>query len=152
MIKERIALFPGSFNPFTLGHLDIVARGLKLFDKIIVAIGYNEHKVEQGVLSERITEIKSALADMKNVSVMAYSGLTVEFARENGCCALLRGVRSCLDFEYEKNMADTNSAISEIETIFLPARADLAFLSSSMVRELSHNGYDVSRFLPQKPS
>lgn len=150
MSTERIAVFPGSFNPFTTGHLDLVERGLRIFDRIIVAVGHNEHKEGAETVTERIKTIADIFADRDDVKVMAYSGLTVDFARRNGCCAILRGVRSCSDFDYEKNMADTNSAISDIDTVFLPARAELAFISSSVVRELAHNGYDISRFIPEK--
>lgn len=146
--KCRTAVFPGSFNPFTTGHLDIVERGLKIFDRVIVAIGYNEHKSDNGDLKDRLETIRKIFADRDDVDVAAYSGLTVEFARSNGACAILRGVRNAADFEYERTLADTNAAISEIDTVILATRPELSFVSSSMVRELDNNGYDVSPFLP----
>ncbi|MCM1153033.1 MAG: pantetheine-phosphate adenylyltransferase [Muribaculum sp.] len=147
--SDITAIFPGSFNPFTIGHADIVERALRLFGKVIIAIGYNEHK--RGAtenLQTRINAIKDIYRDSDRVLVATYSGLTADFARQSGASVIVRGIRSAADFDYEKTLADVNADISDIETIFLPCKPSLAFISSSMVRELSHNGYDINRFLP----
>ena len=144
----RTALFPGSFNPFTKGHADIVERGLKLFDRIVIAIGYNEQKADTGDIDSRITAIRSIYKDDQRVDVIAYSGLTIDAARQHNCCAILRSVRSVKDYEYELQMADVNRQLSGIETVVLFARPELASISSSMVRELQHFGHDISEFLP----
>lgn len=144
----RIAVFPGSFNPFTIGHLSILKRALQLFDKVIVGVGYNEHKSSAEGLARRVEDIRRAVGDMEGVEVEAYSGLTVNFAKSRGAAFLVRGVRDTADFEYERNIADVNREVAGIDTLFLTALPDLGFISSSMVRELQHNGYDVSRFLP----
>ena len=144
----RTALFPGSFNPFTKGHADIVERGLKLFDRIVIAIGYNEQKADTGDIDSRIAAIRSIYKDDKRVDVVAYSGLTTDAARQHNCCAILRSVRSVKDYEYELQMADVNRQLSGIETVVLFARPELASISSSMVRELQHFGHDITEFLP----
>lgn len=151
--SDIIAIFPGSFNPFTIGHADIVDRASRLFHKVIIAVGYNEHKPGASAdINSRLDAIRSIYPNSDRVEVASYSGLTVDFARKCGASLMVRGIRSAADFDYEKNLADVNSEISDIETIFLPCRPEFAFISSSMVRELSHNGYDVSRFLPNKNS
>lgn len=146
--NSKIAVFPGSFNPFTIGHANIVERGLKLFDHIIIAVGYNEHK--PGGMDEalkRAASIASLYEDNEHVSVRSFKGLTVNFCRQAGASAILRGLRSSSDFDYEKNMADVNEEISGIPTLFLPCKPELSFVSSSMIRELEHNGYDVSKYI-----
>lgn len=144
----RIAVFPGSFDPFTIGHKDIVDRATKIFDKVVVAIGYNEHKPSAGSVESRLEAIRRLYDGDASVSVDSYTGLTVDFARGIGAEFIVRGLREVKDFEYERNLADTNAAISGIETVFLVARPEYGFISSSMVRELINNGYDPSRFLP----
>lgn len=145
----RTAVFPGSFDPFTIGHKDIADRALKLFDYLIIGVGYNINKHANGdAISERVKRIESVFAGSDRVKVEAYSGLTVDFARRHEAGFIIRGLREVKDFEYERNLADTNAAISEIETVFLTARPELGFISSSMVRELKANGYDVYKFLP----
>ncbi len=146
----RKAVFPGSFDPFTVGHKDIADRALKIFDHLVIAIGYNIHKASAETIADRIMAIEEAYADDERVSVEAYTGLTVDFAKKRGAGFIVRGLREVKDFEYERNLADTNSAISDIETVFLTARPELGFVSSSMVRELTAHGYDASRFLPKK--
>lgn len=141
------AIYAGSFDPFTMGHADIVERGLKIFDKITIAIGYNENKREMVPAHRRAETISRLYADNEAVDVRVYSGLTVELVRQTGADAILRGARSALDFEFERTLADTNREIAGVETVILPARPELAFVSSSMVRELLHNGYDVSRYV-----
>ncbi len=144
----KTAVFPGSFDPFTIGHKDIADRALKLFDRVIIGIGYNINKPGKNSIEERVLSIAKIYADDPNVEVLAYSGLTVEFAKKVDAKFIVRGIREVKDFEYERNLADTNAAISDIETIFLPARPEYGFVSSSMVRELIANGYDPSEFLP----
>lgn len=137
-------LFPGSFNPYTRGHADIVERALKLFDRVVVAVGYNAQKQTN---ENDLEAIRKLYADEPRVEVVAYSGLTVDAAREHGACAILRSVRSLKDYEYELQMADINRRLSGIETVILFARPELASVSSSVVRELQHFGCDVSQFL-----
>ncbi len=146
----KIALFPGSFNPFTVGHKSVVDRALGLFDRIIIAIGVNENKSdgEPDDLPERIRAIANLYADEPAVEVYSYEGLTVDFAEAMGAGWLLRGVRTVKDFEYESNMADINRRISGIETLLLFTLPEHACISSSMVRELSHFGVDTSQFIP----
>lgn len=146
--EQRIAIFPGSFDPFTRGHLDIVERGLDIFDRIIVAVGVNSAKQGASSTADRIAAITRAVARMSNVDVIEYTGLTVDVAKKYGACAILRGIRSVADFEYERNLAELNRKISGIETVMLCADPALAALSSSAVRELRSLGHDVSPFLP----
>lgn len=144
----RTAIFPGSFDPFTIGHKDITDRALSIFDRIIIGVGFNENKSSSTDVKERVETIENVYKSDPRVSVEAYKGLTVDFARQNDARYIIRGLREVKDFEYERNLADTNAAISEIETVFLVARPELGFVSSSMVRELARNGFDISRFIP----
>ncbi|MDE5584745.1 MAG: pantetheine-phosphate adenylyltransferase [Muribaculaceae bacterium] len=146
----RKAVFPGSFDPFTVGHKDIADRALRIFDHLVIGVGYNIHKASGNSIAERVEGIKAVFAGDSRISVEAYTGLTVDFARRHGAAFIVRGLREVKDFEYERNLADINAAISDIETVFLTARPELGFVSSSMVRELQANGYDASRFLPKK--
>lgn len=147
---ERIALFPGSFDPFTTGHHSIVTRGLQLFDRIVVAVGVNDGKRSGSLAEDRVEAIKEVFADEPRVKVIAYSGLTVEAAEAEGARFLLRGVRSVADYEYERSLADINRNISNIETVILYALPELAVVSSSVVRELARYGRDISRFIPKR--
>lgn len=144
--RERIAIFAGSFDPFTIGHADIVQRGLSLFDRIIVAIGVNPAKQTHNQVLETISRLYE---NESRVTVMTYTGLTVELAYRTGACALLRGIRSVKDMEYERDMADINMRLGSVETVFLMSRPELAAVSSSIVRELMGLGQDVSAFLPR---
>lgn len=144
----RVALFPGSFNPFTIGHESIVRRALTLCDRLLIAVGYNRDKGVSADVEKRVETIRRIFESEPRVDVAAYSGLTVDFARETGATFMIRGVRSSTDFEYELNLADINREISGLETVLLPATPALGFVSSSMVRELDANGYDTSRFIP----
>ena len=147
----RIALFPGSFNPFTVGHKSIVDRAIPLFDRIIIAIGTNAEKSEADSddLARRIRAIVSVYEDEPAVEVYAYEGLTSDFAAEIGTGFLLRGVRSVQDFEYERTLADVNRRISGLETVLLYSLPEYSSISSSVVRELQSYGVDVSDFLPE---
>lgn len=145
---SNTVLFPGSFDPFTLGHADIVRRALALFDEVVIAVGYNEQKSGWMPVQERVASIKRLYAEEPRVKVESYAGLTVDFARERGIEAIVRGVRTTADFEYEMQLADVNRQLTGIETVLLPASPQLASLSSSVVRELAHFGHDISAFLP----
>ena len=144
----RKGLFPGSFDPFTLGHADIVERALELFDEVVIAVGYNEQKSGWMPVEERVAAIKKLYVDEPRIKVESYTGLTVDFAQAKGISAIVRGVRTTKDFEFEMQLADMNRRLTGIETILLPASPELASLSSSLVRELAHFGHDVSAFLP----
>lgn len=143
----RTALFPGSFNPFTVGHKSIVERALLICDRLIIAIGVNPEKGNADV-ERRIAEIQRIFRDDERVEVAAYTGLTVEFARRAGASFMVRGVRNAQDFDYERNLADINRDISGMETIFIPTLPEMGFISSSMVRELDSNGIDTGKYLP----
>jgi pantetheine-phosphate adenylyltransferase len=149
-LHERIALMPGSFDPFTVGHASLVTRGLELFDRIVIAIGINAQKPNEADRAEdRAADIRRLYADQADrVSVIVYTGLTVDIAEEVGAKFLLRGVRSVKDFEYERDIADVNRKLSGIETVLLYSLPDLSAVSSSIVRELRSYGRDVSQFLP----
>lgn len=145
------ALFAGSFNPFTIGHESIVKRTLCFADEVIIAIGINNAKENpETETKERIQTIRSYFTDEPRVTVLAYEGLTVDFARQVQADVMVRGVRSVKDFEYEREMADVNRKISGMETILLFSEPELSAVSSSIVRELKAHGKDISKFLPQK--
>ncbi len=148
MATQRIAVFPGSFDPFTIGHQSIVNRAADLFDKIIIAIGINDKKQSTHSEQERITQIEKAVKGIENIEVISYHGLTVDVCKQYGAKYLLRGVRSFTDFEYEQNMADINRKIADIETVILFTLPEHASISSSVVRELDKYGYNTTDFLP----
>ena len=143
------AIFPGSFDPFTLGHHSIVKRALSFMDEVIVGIGINEGKRSLIPVEKRVDMIRRLYADEPRVKVEAYSGLTVDFAREQAAEFIIRGIRTVKDFEYEEGIADINRKLTGIETIFLFTEPELASVCSSVVRELLHYGKDVSMFLPE---
>ena len=143
------AIFPGTFDPFTLGHHSIVKRSLTFMGEVIVGIGINEGKHCLLPVEKRVEMIRQLYADEPRVKVMAYSGLTVDFAQEHEAGFIVRGIRSVKDFEYEEGIADINKKLSGIETIFLFTEPELSSVSSSVVRELLHYGKDVSMFLPE---
>ncbi|MCF0192291.1 MAG: pantetheine-phosphate adenylyltransferase [Prevotella sp.] len=146
---EKVAVFCGSFDPYTIGHDDILRRFLPLFDKIIVGVGYNEHKQCLLTGKERVEQIKAVYKDEPKVEVQEYAVLTVDFARENNARYIIKGVRSVKDYEYEREQAEANRMLApEIETLVLFASAEKAIVSSSLVRELKHFGKDISQWLP----
>ena len=147
--QRRIALFPGTFDPFTLGHQSLVKRVLTCADAVVIAIGINEKKQTYYTLEQRVEAIRSLYADEPRVKVITYSGLTVDVAQQEGASFILRGVRSVIDFEYEKAIADVNRQLTGIETLLLFTEPAYAHISSSVVRELLHFGKDVSAFLPK---
>jgi len=142
------ALFPGSFDPLTLGHYDIIKRGVTLFDEIIVAIGVNADKKYMFSLEERKKFIEDAFADEPKVKVVIYKGLTVNFCKEIGVEFILRGLRNPADFEFEKAIAHTNRKLSEIETVFLLTSSGKSYISSSIVRDVIRHGGDYSGLVP----
>ena len=146
----KTAIFPGSFDPFTLGHYDIVNRGLTLFDRIVIGLGRNSTKKETFPIREREEAIRKIFKDEPRVEVRIYDCLTVDFAREVGAEFILRGVRCVADFEYERNMAEANKSLGGIETILLYTRPEYAHISSTLVRDLYSYNKDVRAFVPNK--
>ena len=142
------ALFPGSFDPFTIGHLDVVKQGIKIFDEVVVGIGINSDKKYMFSLEQRLGFISACFVNEPRVSVMSYEGLTVDFCNEINAHFILRGVRNNGDFEFEKAIARTNRHMSEIETVFLLTTAETSFISSSIVRDIIKNNGDYSIFIP----
>ncbi|MBR6947554.1 MAG: pantetheine-phosphate adenylyltransferase [Muribaculaceae bacterium] len=147
--SKRIALFPGSFDPFTRGHESIVRRALPLFDKFIIAIGVNADKRSFMTMEQRKAWIESIFKNDEQVQVIAYTGLTVDIAREVGAQFIVRGVRLIQDFENEKHLAEVNRDLTGIETILLYTLPEYSHISSSIVRELVHYGQDVAPYLPE---
>ncbi|MDR3705434.1 MAG: pantetheine-phosphate adenylyltransferase [Paludibacteraceae bacterium] len=142
------AIFPGSFDPFTIGHYSVVKRGLALFDEIVIGIGVNQAKKNLFPLEKRIDIIRQAFKDEPRVKIKAYTSLTIDFAREEDAAFILRGLRSVSDFEYEHTVADANQKLSGVETIILFTEAQYSFISSTVVRDLIAYGKDISAFLP----
>ncbi len=148
---SKIALFPGSFDPFTKGHADIVERGSFMFDQVIIGIGINSNKTRFFEIDLMIDLINKAFEHRPNVSVQLYSNLTASFAKEIGANYLLRGLRNTTDFEYENSIAQANKHINgNLETVFLITSPHLAYISSTIVRELYKHGQDISDFVPYK--
>jgi len=143
------AIFPGSFDPFTLGHVDIINRGVTLFDEVIIAIGENTTKNYMFSLEERKQFIEHTFKDNPKVSVVSYSGLTTEFCKEIGVDFILRGLRNPADFEFEKAIAHTNRHLSTLETVFLLTSAQTSFISSSIVREIIRFDGDYQKLVPK---
>lgn len=145
----RIAVFPGTFDPITLGHVDVIRRSLPLFDKIVIGIGLNSTKQPMFSVEQRMQWIEEIFKDTPSVSVDAYEGLTIEFCRKLDANFILRGIRYVSDFEYEKGIADMNRMLSKnVETIFLTSSPEYSTVSSTLVRDvIRHNG-DVTQFLP----
>jgi pantetheine-phosphate adenylyltransferase len=143
-----VAIFPGSFDPFTRGHESIVRRTLPLFDKFVIAIGVNADKQSFMTMEQRQAFIESVFSDDERVQVIAYSNMTVEAAREVGAQFIVRGVRLIQDFENEKHLAEVNRDLTGIETILLYTLPEYSHISSSIVRELARYGQDVSAYLP----
>ena len=145
-----VALFPGSFDPFTEGHLNILTRALTMFDEVVVAIGINQDKRGFFSTEQKIDIVRQATAGMKGVRIVNYDGLTIDICRELGIHHIVRGVRNMLDFENERSIADANRRLApDIETIIIPTAQEFAHISSSAVRDiLRHNG-DTSLFMPE---
>ena len=147
----RTAIFPGSFDPFTLGHLDVLRSALQLFDKVIVAVGYNSSKHGGFFAPEtRVEIIKQATADLENVEVCSYTGMTIDFAKKIGASCIVRGLRTTTDFELESVIAQANKKMApQIQSIFIPSSYEYSFISSTVVRDVLVNGGAASHFLPK---
>jgi len=143
------AIFPGSFDPITNGHYDIIQRGVSLFDEIIVAIGVNAEKKYMFSLEDRKRFIEEAFQDEPKVKVITYSGLTIDLCKKENAEFILRGLRNPADFEFEKAIAHTNRSLSKIETVFLLTAAGTSYISSSIVRDVLRNGGDISKLVPE---
>ena len=144
------AIYPGTFDPVTFGHLDIIERASKVFDELIVGILVNQAKIPLFTVEERIEMMEKAVEHLPNVKVMSFNGLQVDFAKQQNAAFLVRGLRAVTDFEYELQMTQTNKAISpEIDTIFFTTALKYSYLSSSAVRELASFGSDISKFVPE---
>jgi pantetheine-phosphate adenylyltransferase len=142
------ALYPGTFDPITNGHLDLVRRAAGIFERVLVAIAANPSKAPLFSLEERVELARQVLQDVTNVEVRGYTGLTVEFAREHGCAVMVRGLRAVSDFEFEFQLATMSRQINEnVETVFLTPTEQFSFVSASMVREIALLGGNVSRFV-----
>ena len=143
------AVFPGSFDPITIGHLDIVERAIKVFDEIIIAVGDNTNKKYMFPKEKRVEFVKQTFYNYDNVKIESYDGLTVDFCRKNNIEFMIRGLRNPADFEFEKSIALTNREMTDIETIFLLTSPENSFISSSIVRELIRNNGDYKLFIPK---
>ncbi len=143
------AIFPGSFDPITLGHVDIINRAMNLFDEIIIAIGVNDDKKYLFSLEQRLEFIKDTFADQTKIKVQTYKGLTINYCKEIDANYILRGLRNPADFEFEKAIAQTNRNLSGIETVFLLTSANTAYISSSIVRDVYRHHGDISSLVPE---
>ncbi len=145
----KIAIYPGSFDPITKGHLDILKTGAEIFDKIIIAVAKNSEKKGFLTIDERVKLIKESVKDIENVEVDSFDGLTIEYAKKMGAKVLIRGLRAVSDFEYELQLSQANSALSsEIKTVFLTTKPKYNFISSSTIKEIYLNNGDISKFVP----
>ncbi len=148
----KIAIYPGSFDPITKGHLDVLVRATKMFDKVIIAVLNNPNKKPFISVADRVSLIKQTIEEegIENAYADSFEGLTVNFAKEKGAKFLIRGLRAVSDFEYEMQLSQTNSAIApEIGTVFLTTRPKYNFISSSIIKELAEHGQDTSKFVPK---
>ena len=148
MIKMRKAIFPGSFDPITLGHEDIIRRGITLFDEIVIAIGVNAEKKYMFSLEERKRFLQETFKDEPKISIIVYEGLTIDLCKKIKANFILRGLRNPADFEFEKAIAHTNRRMSKIETVFLLTAAKTSFISSSIVRDVIRNGGEYELLVP----
>ena len=146
--KHVRAIFPGSFDPITNGHLDVIKRGVKMFDELIVAVGQSPVKEELFSQSERVKMIEELVTDMPEVTVESYECLTVKFAAEKKCDVMLRGLRNLTDVQYEFQLAMTNRAVAGVETVFVMTSEEFGFVNSTMVRQVAMLGGDVSKLIP----
>ena len=143
------AVFPGSFDPITLGHVDLIYRGLEIFDEIIIAIGVNADKKQLFSLEDKIQQIKNTFINEQKIKVASYKGLTIDFCKSVNSKYILRGLRNSSDFNYEQSIAQTNSSLSKIESIFLISSPQLAHISSTIVRDIIKNEGDYKSLVPE---
>ncbi|MBT3571601.1 MAG: pantetheine-phosphate adenylyltransferase [Flavobacteriales bacterium] len=147
----RIAIFPGSFSPFTVGHQSVVDRALPLFDKIIISIGINSEKNQYFSIEERLQWIKDVYGNNPKIEIKFYEGLTVDFCKKENANYILRGLRDSHDFKFEKGIAQMNKDLNkEVETIFIITPPEISHISSSIIRDIIKNGGDVSKFIPKE--
>lgn len=144
------AIFPGTFDPFTIGHLDILEKSMKIFDEVIIAIGKNHDKKTMYSVDKRKEFIELVTSKYQNTKVMTYDGLTVDFCKKTNSNFIVRGIRNVGDFEFEKAIARTNRVLSEIETVFLLTSAKTSYISSSIVRDIIKNNGDCSKLIPNE--
>lgn len=148
---ERVCLFPGTFDPITMGHVDIINRTVSLFDKLIIAVGINASKQPMFSVEQRCDWIRDIFKHEPKIEVTSYTGLTINYCKEIGAQYMMRGIRYISDFEYEKAIADMNRLLApEVETIFLTCSPEYSTISSTIVRDVIRNGGDVSRLLPKE--
>ena len=147
MMKK--AVFPGSFDPITLGHVDLIYRGLEIFDEIIIAIGVNADKKQLFSLEDKIQQIKNSFINEPRIKVTSYKGLTIDFCKSVNSKYILRGLRNSSDFNYEQSIAQTNSSLSKIESVFLISSPQLAHISSTIVRDIIRNEGDYKSLVPE---
>lgn len=147
----KIAVYPGSFDPATYGHLDVIARASVSFDKVVVGVLHNSSKSPLFSVEERVNILEKATKDLPNVVVKAFEGLSVNFARENNAQVIVRGLRAVTDFEYELQMAQTNRVLApDVDTVFLTTSLEYAYLSSTIMKEVARFGGDLSKFAPKE--
>ena len=147
MMKK--AVFPGSFDPITLGHVDLIYRGLEIFDEIIIPIGVNADKKQLFSLEDKIQQIKNTFINEPRIKVVSYKGLTIDFCKSVNSKYILRGLRNSSDFNYEQSIAQTNSSLSLIESVFLISSPQLAYISSTIVRDIIRNEGDYKSLVPK---
>ena len=148
MERKRIAVLPGSYDPITMGHMDIIDRGAELFDELVVGVSDNPAKKPLLAMEERLTLIRELTSERPNVRAEIFTGMTVEFAKRIGAGAILRGIRTFADFEYEFQLALANKRIGGVETVFIMSSAERSFIRSSLIKEAAALGGDVSQFVP----
>ena len=145
----RIGVCPGSFDPVTLGHLDVIKRSAEMFDEVIIGVLNNTSKTPLFSVKERVNMLSEVVSDIPNVRVESFGGLLIDFARQNGVKTIIRGLRAVTDFEYELQIAQSNRKVApEIDTVFLTTSIEYAYLSSSIVKEYARYGVDVTQFVP----
>ena len=146
---EKIGVFPGSFDPITKGHESIIKKAIPLFDKVVIAIGSNNTKKHLFSLEERIKFIEDSFTDAKNIEVVTYTGLTVDYCKKIGSNHLIRGIRNSVDFEFERGIAQVNNKLTGIDTVFFMADGDISAISSSIVRDVYKNGGVIDELVPK---
>lgn len=146
----KIAIYPGSFDPVTKGHLDILQNAAEIFDKVIIAVAHNGEKKGFLPVEKRVELIKASVKNLNNVEVDAFEGLTIDYAQKHGAEILIRGLRAVSDFEYEMQLSQTNSALCDkVKTVFLTTKPEYNFISSSTIKEILANNGDISKFVPK---